>query len=76
MAKKVPFFAEELLAIRQSGPYRKMSANNKRKKFLLQFAWYRSLLKLKRDSRPFIRKIEKPFKKIRDIFYKYKRRKG
>ncbi len=76
MAKEVPVFAEELLAIRQSGPYRKMSANNKRKKFLLQFAWYRSLLKLKRDSRPFIRKIEKPFKTVRDIFYKYKRRKG
>lgn len=76
MAKEVPVFAEELLAIKQSRSYEKMLEKNKREEFLLQYAWYRRLLKLKRDSRPFMRKIEKPFKKMRDIFYKYKRRKA
>lgn len=73
MAEKTPVFAKELLAIKESEPYQKMLKKNKRQEFLLQYGWYRLLLRLKRDSRPYMRKLEKPFKKIRDNWLKYKR---
>lgn len=72
MAEKTPVLAKELLAIKESESYQKMLKKNKRQEFLLQYAWYRSLLRMKRDTRPFMRKLEKPFKKIRDKWIKYK----
>lgn len=72
MAEKTPVLAKELLAIKKSESYQKMLKKNKRQEFLLQYAWYRSLLRMKRDTRPFMRKLEKPFKKIRDKWIKYK----
>ncbi len=72
MAEKTPVFAKELLAIKESEPYQKMLKKNKRQELLLQYAWYRVLLRLKRYTRPFMRELEKPFKKIRDKRIKYK----
>lgn len=73
MAEKTPVFAKELLAIKGSEQYQKMLRKNKRQELLLQYAWYRLLLKMKRDTRPFMRKLEQPFKKVRDKWLKYKR---
>lgn len=73
MAGKTPVFAKELLAIQDSEPYKKMLRKNKRQELLLQYGWYRRLLKMKRDIRPAMRKLEQPFKKIRDKWLKYKR---
>lgn len=73
MAEKTPVFAKELLAIKESECYQKMLRKNKRQEILLQYSWYRLLLKIKRDTRPFMRKLEQPFKKIRDKWIKYKR---
>lgn len=72
MAEKTPVFAEELLAIKESSSYKKMLKKNKRQEFLLHYAWYRLFLKVKRDTRPFMRELEKPFKRIRDKWIKYK----
>lgn len=72
MAEKTPVLAKELLAIKESEPYQKMLKKNKQQEFLLQYVWYRKLLRLKRDTRPFMRKLETPFKKIRDKWIKYK----
>lgn len=73
MAEKTPVFGKEILAVKESEQYKKMLQKNKRQELLLQYSWYRLLLKLKRDTRPFMRKLEQPFKKIRDNWLKYKR---
>lgn len=73
MAEKTPVFAKELLAVKESEPYQKMLKKNKQQELLLQYGWYRMLLKLKRDIRPFMRKLEQPFKKIRDKWLRYER---
>lgn len=73
MAEKTPVFGKEILAVKESEQYKKMLQKNKRQELLLQYSWYRLLLKLKRDTRPFMRKLEQPFKKIRDKWLKYKR---
>lgn len=76
MAEKTPVLAKELLAIKESESYQKMLKKNKRQEFLLQYSWYRLLLRLKRDTRPFMRKLEQPFKKLRNMWMKYKRAHG
>lgn len=73
MAEKTPVFSKEILAIQDSEAYKKMLRKNKKQEFLLQYGWYRRLLKIKRDSRPYMRKLEQPFKKIRDKWLKYKK---
>lgn len=73
MAEKTPVFGKELLAVKESESYQKMLKKNKRQEVLLQCSWYRLSIRLKRDTRPFMRKLEQPFKKIRDKWLKYKR---
>lgn len=73
MAEKTPVFGKEILAIKESESYKKMLKKNKQQEFLMQYGWYRQLMKMKRDSRPYMRKLEQPFKKIRDKWLKYKR---
>lgn len=72
LAEKTPVFAKDLLAIKGSESYKKMLWKNTKQEFLLQFVWYRFLLKIKRDTRPYMQKLEKPFKIIRDKWIKYK----
>ena len=65
-AKKVPVFSEELMRIRESAAYAKMLKTNVRTEKLLRYSWYRFLLRSKQKLRPYMRKAEQPFKKVRD----------
>lgn len=69
MAQKTPIFNEELLAIKKSPQYlKKVDQEN----LLIQTIRSKSLsyfwFKFKRETRPFMQKLEAPFKKFRNHF--------
>lgn len=66
IAEKMPVFSDYFVKLRESAEYCDMLKANARQEKLLQYAWYRLLLKLKRNMRPYMRKFEKPFKILRD----------
>lgn len=75
IAESMPVFSDYFIMVRESAEYCDMLKANARQEKLLQYGWYRLLLKAKRDIRPFMRKLEKPFKILRDKRRIAKRRK-
>lgn len=66
IAEKTPVFNIELLAIKKSFAYKKQSAKNAVLKFLVQYPFVVKLLKMNDKFQWIIRKIEKPFKMVRN----------
>lgn len=74
MAEKTPSFAQELLAIKESSAYQKMLKENVKQEKLLANPIYVNVLKLKRNTRPFFKKLEQPFKIVRNKIRAWKKK--
>lgn len=66
IAEKTPAFNTELLAIKKSFAYKKRLAKNAVWKFLVQYSFVVKILKMNDNLQWVVRKIEKPFKLLRN----------
>lgn len=73
-AEKTPGFSRDLMAIKQSSAYKKRILKNEIIKKLLQYSVVVYLLKMNDKMQWFVRKIEKPFKTLRNKYRVYKQK--